>query len=172
MAIPTSFPAFKPDLLLDRAVGILLPFNGNAQLLDRRYGEYSKVPIKDVKPFRLSYSTEEQVISNMVNLLLTRKGERPMQPTFGSLIPDFLFEPNTGSNRELLQESIEEDIRFWLPYVTLIQVSVLSSDDILIGQYDSDHNVIIKIEFYVGQSGANRTVTVFGVGDLINIEVG
>lgn len=172
MSIPTSFPAFKPDLLPDRAVGVLLPFNGNAQLLDRRYGEYNKVPIKDVKPFRLSYTTEEQSITNLVNLLLTRKGERPMQPTFGSLIPDFLFELNTQSNREALEQSVEEDIRFWLPYIALRSVSVLSQDDILIGQYDSDHNIIIKIEFSIGQSGANRTVTIFGSGDLINIELG
>lgn len=172
MAIPTSFPAYKPDLLPDRAVGVLLPFNGNAQLLDRRYGEYNRVPVKDVKPFALSYSTEDQAVTNLINLLLTRKGERPMQPTFGTLIPDFIFEPNTQSNREILRDSLEDDIRFWLPYLVTGRIQVLSQDDIVIGQYDSDHNVIIKIEFAVGESGANRTVTVFGSGDLINIEVG
>jgi phage baseplate assembly protein W len=171
MAIPTTFPAFEPDLLPDRAVGILLPFNGNAQLLDRRYGEYNRTPVKDVKPFQLSYSTEDQAVTNLVNLLLTRKGERPMQPTFGSLIPDFIFEQNTPSNREILRDSLEDDIMFWLPYLNLRSVSVLAQDDIAIGQYDSDHNAVIKIEFSVGNTGANRTVTVFNSGDLINIEV-
>lgn len=170
MAVPTIFKSYRPDQYPDRAVGVLLPFNGNAELLDRRYGEYNRIPIKDVKPFRLSYSTEEQAVTNLVNLLLTRKGERPMQPTFGSLIPDYLFELNTPANRELLRSSIQDDINFWLPYLDVIVIQVLSSDDVAIGQYDSDHNVIIKIEFSVTNTGANRTITIFASGDVINVE--
>lgn len=170
MPIPTTFRAYDPDLYPDRAVGVLLPFNGNGSLVDIRRG-YNQVPKEDVKPFTLSYSTEEQAITNMINLLLTRKGERPMQPTFGSLIPDYLFEQNTRSNLQYLRDSIEDDISFWLPYIRLktVETSADTRNEIL--ESDRDHNVVVKIEFQVTEVGANRTVFIFLSNDFINFEI-
>ena len=42
--------------------------------------------------FAQSFTTEEQATSNLKNLLLTRKGERPYQPLFGSDVYSLLFE--------------------------------------------------------------------------------
>ena len=53
------------DLEEDKGVGLLLPLNK-----------------KSGGVFGLSYTTEEQGISNLKNLLLTRKGERLYHPTF------------------------------------------------------------------------------------------
>ena len=172
MPVPTQFPVYRePDLYPDRAVGILLPFNGNAQLIDVRKG-YTQSKLKDVKPFKLSYTTEEQAVSNLVNLLLTRRGERLMQPNFGSPIPEFVFEQNTDSNRTDLRFGIIETIEFWLPYISLRDVQVLSQDDFTLPDSSTEHNVIIKVEFSVGNSGANRIITIFGTGDelLFNVE--
>jgi len=171
MSIPTQFPVYgDPDLRPDRAVGIVLPFNGNAQLTNVFKG-YNQVKKKDVKPFRLSYTTEDQSISNLVNLLLTRRGERLMQPTFGSPIPDFVFEPNTLNNREDLRYGIEEAIAYWLPYINIKNISVLSQSDTQILDTGSEHNVIIKIEFSVGNIGANRIITIFGAADNLLFDV-
>ena len=65
------------DLLPDVAVGIKLPIVG-----------------KNGNLFDLSYSTEDQAISNFKNLILTRQGERIMQPLFGTKLQDSLFEQN------------------------------------------------------------------------------
>jgi hypothetical protein len=62
------------DFKKDVAVGVQLPFGKNKGL------------------FSLSYTTEEQAISNLKNLLLTRKGERPFQPQFGSDVYSLMFE--------------------------------------------------------------------------------
>ena len=59
------------DLLPDVAVGIKLPFTG-----------------KNGNLFDLSYSTRDQALSNLKNLLLTRRGERIMEPLFGTTIQD------------------------------------------------------------------------------------
>jgi len=168
--VPIQFRAYGSDTEPDNAVGVLLPFNGDATLLDITVG-YSTQKIRDTKPFALSYSTEEQSISNLVNLLLTRKGERPMQPTFGSLIPEYLFEPNTQSNRNDLKVSIEQDIQFWLPYISLVSVNVLSQTDMSIAQFDKEHNVVIEIKFKVTDVGANRTVTIFSEKGIVNYTV-
>lgn len=154
-----EYKFYESDVIEDRAVGIMLPFNGNAQLVDIRRA-YNQVPIRDVKPFRQSYSTEEQAISNLVNLLLTRKGERLMQPNFGSLIPEFVFEQNTLSNREDLRFSVQEDILFWLPYINVKNISILSDEDIDFPISDTDHSVQVKIEFSVTEVGANKVITI------------
>ena len=64
------------------AVGIKLPFNQAAVGKDDRSatvgnvssGSFQTTSGKGV--FSLSYTTEDQAISNLTNLLLTRKGER------------------------------------------------------------------------------------------------
>ena len=61
------------DLKKNVAIGIPFPLGGT--------------PI-----FSSTFTTEEQALSNLKNLLLTRKGERPFQPLFGTDIPSFLFE--------------------------------------------------------------------------------
>jgi phage baseplate assembly protein W len=170
MSIPTIFRAYEPDTLPDRAVGVLLPFNGDSVLVDIKYPkEINRV--RDVKAFRLSYSTEEQAITNLVNLLLTRKGERLMQPDFGSRIPEFLFEQNTIRNRDDLRISVIDDIEFWLPYIILDSVNVVSRVDIAFPNSDSEHNVQIEIRFRVSEIGANRTVTLFVDSETINFEI-
>ena len=54
--------------------------------------------------FKLNYTTLDQAKTNLVNLLLTHKGERFMQPDFGTNLRRFIF--------QLLSA-----IRFWLPYI-------------------------------------------------------
>ena len=49
--------------------------------------------------FEQSYTTLEQVKSNVINLLLTIPGERYMQPTFGSNLYSHLFEQFDDSKK-------------------------------------------------------------------------
>lgn len=169
MPVIPIIKSYKADVNPDRAVGILLPFNGNARLVDITKG-YNQQAVGDIKPFKLSYSTEEQAITNMVNLLLTRKGERLMQPDFGSLIPEFVFELNSATNRDDLKISIEDDINFWLPYIRVNEVEVLAIEDTTVFLSSAEQNVVIRIKFAVTEIGANRTVTFFVQGDFINYE--
>ena len=43
--------------------------------------------------FEQNLTTFDQARSNLKNLLLTKKGERVLQPNFGSGLQDLLFEP-------------------------------------------------------------------------------
>lgn len=69
--------------------------------------------------FEVSYTTKEQIKSNIKSLLLTQKGERVMQPTFGSDLRKCLFEPITQNLDSLIEDSITEAIDTWMPYVTV-----------------------------------------------------
>jgi phage baseplate assembly protein W len=170
MAVPTVFRAYESNFINDRAVGILLPFNGDAVLVDIQYPK--QINRKGVvKTFRLSYSTEEQAISNLVNLLLTTKGERLMQPNFGSSIPEFLFEQNSIEARESLRVSVISDIEYWMPYILLDSVQVVSENDIAFPDSYSEHNVQIRIFFRVTNIGANRSITIFVDSGVVNFEI-
>ena len=108
------------------AVGIDLPFVPDGQ------GQ-----------FKRNYSQIKQARANLVNLLLTRKGERLMHPSFGSNLWNILFEPNTP---EILKEDIEEVIinavDSWLPYILIKEIIISESPD------DIDRNILkINIKF-------------------------
>ena len=74
------------DEELDTGIGLTLPFNSET-------GKFGEV----------SYFSIDQALSNLRNLILTRKGERPMHPKFGTNLQDYLFEPN---NQESHRNSI------------------------------------------------------------------
>ena len=92
-----------------------------------------------------------------------------MQPTFGTNIRKVLFENNTNDIRSILNETIEEDIKYWLPYVSLKNTSVTASADM--------HSLFIKLEFRITSIGANVVINIlaneneFTVSDVSGEEV-
>ena len=159
---------YKVDINKDTAVGILLPMN-NDRYEKLRTQNY-QVPIrKNVGPFRLSFSTEEQAVSNLTNLILTRKGERYMQPKFGTLVPEYVFEQNSRDNQVKLEQSLKEDIAFWLPYIFVKRLTVNYGDKVDFPSSDIEHGLSIKILFSVGALGAEKEVTFLLNGS--NVEI-
>lgn len=128
------------DLKPDIAIGIKLPFSGTSGRL-----------------FDLSFSTEDQAISNLKNLLLTQKGERRMQPTFGSSIYELVFEQNVQELPGLLRAQLLSDIQFWLPYIVVDNVNITQKLDSEPGPIG--HGLDIKLDFRVTEQGANRSIT-------------
>jgi phage baseplate assembly protein W len=119
------------DLQKNVAIGIPLPLGGT--------------PI-----FRSTYTTEDQALSNLKNLLLTRKGERPFQPLFGTEIPSLLFENINRDTLTNLEESVRADIEFWLPY---INISEIRTTDL-----SNENRINISFTFSIGESGANQII--------------
>ena len=136
---------FEPDV----AVGVLLPFNGNAP--GRTFNQnYASGSISGASVFAQSFSTEEQAVSNLKNLLLTRKGERFMQPDFGTQIVSSLFEQNTEDLETAIQDGLNEDIATWLPYIII--------DNIIVERQIDRHALDISLRFRVTENGANQVI--------------
>ena len=80
----------------------------------------------------------EQAKSNMRNLLLTSKGERVMQPEFGSTLTDVLF--NQGEDVEnQIDEAIREAVSNWLPYIIINEINM----------FQQGNQVDVSIDFSV-----------------------
>ena len=80
---------------------------------------------------------------NLVNLILTKKGEREMQPDFGCDIHNLIFE-------QIVEESIATDIEnsildavnIWLPYINV--------DNIIFDYDDNDidtNRITLEVQF-------------------------
>lgn len=118
--------------------------------------------------FNMSYTTEDQAISNYVNLLMTKSGERYMQPNFGVGLWFYIFESNTAEHRILLKNDIELQADRWLPYIVNHDIQVEDQADI----DDQGHGLNIRIVFSVTEHGANKTMTIFtGAERSLNIEI-
>jgi len=122
---------FEPDV----AVGVKLPFGKPNGL------------------FSQSYTTEEQAVSNLKNLLLTRKGERVFQPEFGSDIYSLLFENIDINIESKMVDTLTGDINFWLPYIVIDNIDVEANQD--------RNSVRIELRFRVTEQGANQQIIIF-----------
>jgi phage baseplate assembly protein W len=79
--------------------------------------------------FPVNYTTLTQAKDNLKSLILTRKGERLMNPEFGCDVWRVLFEQMDGSIIESRIESyIVEAVERWLPYLTLTSI-IFDYDD-------------------------------------------
>ena len=79
--------------------------------------------------FNQTYDNLVQLQSNVKNLLLTQKGERLAQPTFGSDLQKLVFEPNDGELEEKISNAIESAISQWLPQLTVEKIDIDATAD-------------------------------------------
>jgi len=67
---------------------------------------------------------------NLRMVILTSPGERMMMPEFGVGVRNYLFEQNTASTAAALRERIRQQVSTYVPYVSLLDLRVLSQPDV------------------------------------------
>lgn len=91
-----------------------------------RYKGYSSFEFERVKEFALT--DVELVKMDLLNHIYTRKGSRVMMPTFGTVIPDLVFEPLDSSTTEILEDELRSVFEFD-PRVEIITFDLLVEED-------------------------------------------
>jgi phage baseplate assembly protein W len=134
MPIPQTTRVNPLDLQKNIAIGVSLPFNGPSG------------------PFNKTYSTKEQIKSNLINLLLTNKGERVFNPEFGADIRRVLFEGITEDTSALIQNLITTNVNYFIPEVNVIDVVVEPNED------NNSYNITLKYSLVI--SGTADQITV------------
>ena len=133
MPIPQTIRVNPLDLQKNIVIGVSLPFNAA--------GVFNK-----------TYSTKDQIKSNLINLLLTDKGERIMNPEFGTDLRRSLFDNMTNSSSELLKLKIIDSINIFIPEILLGEVKV---------EPDFDYNTLnVTINYRLVISNIPDQVTV------------
>jgi len=90
------------------------------------------------KYLSLSETTDEEIRSNLIHLLLTRKGYRYYLPDFGTRLYEYIFEPLDGETFETLKTEIEDSVSTYIPNLTI--------QNITIEPYVEDQNSLDRID--------------------------
>ena len=90
---------------------------------------YSNFDLELVKKDLLSYKNEDSVKRSIRNILLTDKGERFFNPTFGSDIRKMLFENFSPSTEQVVADLIKTAIGNHEPRANVIEVNVSGNPD-------------------------------------------
>ena len=102
----------EKDLNPDTYIGLTLPISFGSE------GDFNRTK-----------TTLKQTASNIKNLLLTRRGERLGNPTFGSELMSVLFEPMDGDLETKLEEAIRASLSEFLPFVNLLDIKFSRSEN-------------------------------------------
>lgn len=132
----------------DQVIGLRFPLNGKSGGSNGGF-------------FNVSRTTEDQAVTNYINLLLTRQGERYMQPNFGVGLQLYLFEQNTESNRTDIEFAIRRQVDYWMPHIVNHEVRVMPRAKSGIVDSDPENAIQIQITFSVTEKNANKTITIF-----------
>lgn len=98
------------DTKARKAVGVSLPFSGTAV-------------------FNSTYTTAEQLKSNLTNYFMTDPGERYMNVNFGAGLKSRIFEQLTDGNFDLLKMQLQNDVVSFFPMLTVENLEVYGNED-------------------------------------------
>jgi len=98
------------DLNARRAVGFGFPLDGNAVFIP-------------------TYQTRDQIKANLVNYILTNRGERVFNPNFGANLRALLFEGIDDSTLDEIQNRIQNSISTYFPQIIINQIKFNTQPD-------------------------------------------
>lgn len=132
----------------DSVIGLRFPLNGSS---NGSTGGF----------FNVSRTTEDQAVTNYINLLLTRPGERFHQPNYGIGLQLQIFEMNTEAVRTEIEFRIRQQSAYWLPYIVNEKIEVLAQAKPGVVSGDPENAIQIIITFRTTNALANKTITIF-----------
>ena len=119
------------DTKPDYAVGIDLPLNAD-------------------NVFYSNYTTADAIKYNLINFLLTNKGERVFNPTFGANLQSIVFSQSTQTNIESVEANLRNQISLYFPSVIINQL--------LFTPYPDQNLLVITFKYSIPTLGIDETI--------------
>jgi phage baseplate assembly protein W len=120
------------DLNPNVAVGVNLPLSGPAVFIP-------------------NYTTSDALKTDLINFFLTNPGERPMNPTFGGGLRNFIFSQIEEENINGLKENIEFKLQKYFPQVGISSLNILQDND--------SNSLIVELKYFILNSNIQDTIT-------------
>ena len=121
------------DLEPRRAVGITVPLSGKAV-------------------FNSSYETKNAIKSNLINFILTGKGERYFNPTFGSGIRNLIFANINRDNLTSLELIIRDELASFFPNLDINELILSSNID--------DNTILFSLKFSITDTQVEEEIII------------
>lgn len=100
--------------------------------------------------FNQTFTTKEQVKSNLINYILTNKGERLFEPTFGGDLRASLFEPDTSFDN--LAARLETEIYNYVPNIIIKNINIKP--------YSDENLVNITLDYSINNQDDNLVINI------------
>ena len=94
---------------------------------------------------------EQDVVEAVRMILLTRKGERPMRPEFGSELYKLVFMPNDAATAGLARRYVFEALDQWEPRIRVTDVIATITGD-------QSSTLMLHIDFTVIATNSDRNL--------------
>lgn len=96
----------------------------------------------DKSIFKSTDTTGEQLKFNLMDVLMTNKGERFFDPDYGCGLKRLLFEPMDDSNGpDRVEELVLPQIDKYVPQIEIIEINIDNSYE--------DYNMIVSIKYKI-----------------------
>jgi phage baseplate assembly protein W len=73
---------------------------------------------------QLTEFESQQIRSDLIHLLLTRKGSRYFLPDFGTRLYEFIFEPLDGLTFDSIEADIRDSVQRYMPNLLINQITI------------------------------------------------
>ena len=103
----------------------------------------------------LNTNPDDKLLSEILHVILTPKGQRIRMPNFGTNLIKYIFEPNDQSSWDNVKNEITNSVSTFVPNAKLVNIDVLQDEA-------DDNRILLKIEYSVskGNSVENNKVIV------------
>jgi len=98
--------------------------NQNPLNINQRVAVGVSVPFNSPSVFTSTYTTVDQIKSNIINYILTNTGERVLNPTFGANLRAQLFGQITPDLLSALEMKLTNDMKKYFPTVRIDKLSL------------------------------------------------
>jgi phage baseplate assembly protein W len=78
-------------------------------------------------------SSDQEIRTNLVHLLLTRKGTRYFLPDFGTRLYEYIFEPLDGPTFSDIESEIRDSVAAYLPGILITNIEIKDASDTTTG---------------------------------------
>lgn len=109
--------------------------------------------------FEQSFDNLVQAKSNIINLLKTRKGERILNPEFGSELYNLIFDPNDSSIELLIKDTIIEEVNRWIPTIQINNIKINRS-------FTDTYIIEILLDFSLRRDPNNNDIVEFIISEI------
>jgi phage baseplate assembly protein W len=97
----------------------------------------------------LTETQYNQIRSDLLHLILTRKGSRYYLPTFGTRIYEFIFEPFDGLTFDAIEADIRDAVSQFMPNLIINNISIEPADPSVEVEYARGENLPMQSNEYV-----------------------
>tara|TARA_B110000196_G_C20878339_1_gene535403 strand:- start:177 stop:584 length:408 start_codon:yes stop_codon:yes gene_type:complete len=87
------------------------------------------LPMSGKAVFNPTYTTKDVVRTNLINWLLTNKGERVMKPNFGANLRDFIGEGISDGTNVAIEDRIRDNIAINFPSIEVKEITFENEPD-------------------------------------------